>query len=218
MVKLDKCLFENEQDLYLCCAYIPPAGNSFYTHYDCDFFKCLESHLEMFANKGVTCITGDLNARLGTLEDTIINDSLNRKVAENLEHLFIYPNDASLQPRKSKDSNVNSHGRKFVVLCRESGMRVINGRTISDANWELSFQNRQGTSMIDISAIHFSAFNLVNDLTIWDFTEYSDHAPVTLTLKATFTNSPLQCTCTRRTTTSAAWNPEYAQQLYECVG
>ena len=96
-------------------------------------------------------------------------------------------------------------------------MRVINGRTISDANGKLTFQNRQGTSLIDISVIHFSAFNLVNDLTIEDFTEYSDHAPVTLTSKTTFTNPQLQCTCTMRTTTSAAWNPEYAQQLYECV-
>ena len=96
-------------------------------------------------------------------------------------------------------------------------MHVINGRTISGANGEITFQNRQGTSLIDFSAIHFSAFNLVNDLTIENFTEYSDHAPVTLTLKATFTNPQLQCTCTRRTTTSAAWNPGYAQQLYECV-
>ena len=201
----------------MCCAYIPPAGNSYYTHYECDLFECLESDLEFFANKGVSCIIGDLNARLGTLEDTIKNDSLNWKVAENLEHLFLYPNDTSLQPRNSKDSNVNSHGQKFVALCRESGLRVINGRTISDANGEITFQNRQGTSLIDISAIHFSAFNLVNDLTIGDFTEYSDHAPVTLTLKATFTIPQLQCTCTRRSTTSAAWNPECAQQLYECV-
>ena len=95
-LKLDKSLFENDQDLYLCCAYIPPAGNSYYTHYDCDLFECLESDLEFFANKGVTCIIGDLNARLGTLEDTIKYDSLNRKVAKNLEHLFLYPNNASL--------------------------------------------------------------------------------------------------------------------------
>ena len=79
-------------------------------------------------------------------------------------------------------------------------MCVINGRRISDANGKIFFQNRQGTSMIDISAIHFSAFNLVNDLIIGDFTEYSDHATVTLTLKATFTNPQLQCTCTKRTT------------------
>ena len=25
-LKLDKTLFKNDQDLYLCCAYIPPAG------------------------------------------------------------------------------------------------------------------------------------------------------------------------------------------------
>ena len=41
-----------------------------------------------------------------------------------LEHLFLYPNDAQLPPRNSKDSNVNSQGRKFIGLCRESGLRV----------------------------------------------------------------------------------------------
>ena len=71
--------------------------------------------------------------------------------------------------------------------------------------------------MIGISAIHFSAFKLVNDLKLEDFTEYSDHAPVTLALNTNFTHSQLQCTCVRRTTTSASWNPEYAQQLHDCV-
>ena len=45
-------------------------------------------------------------------------------------------------------------------------MRVINGRITSDANGEITFKNRQGTSMIDISAIHFSAFKLVKDLKV----------------------------------------------------
>ena len=46
-LKLDKTLFENDQDLYLCCVYIQPAGNSYYTHYDCDLFECLEQDLEL---------------------------------------------------------------------------------------------------------------------------------------------------------------------------
>ena len=91
----------------------------------------------------------DLNARLGLLHDMIINDNLDRRVVENLEHLFLYSNDAQLSPRNSKDSNVNSQGRKFIGLCRESGLRVINGLTVSDPNGEMTFQNRQGTSMID---------------------------------------------------------------------
>ena len=68
------------------------------------------------------------------------DNNLNRRVAENLEHLFLYLNDASFHQRNSKDSNVNSHGSKFITFCRESGMRVFNGRTISDANGEITFQ------------------------------------------------------------------------------
>ena len=126
--------------------------------------------MEFFANKGVTCIIGDLNARLGLLHDMIINDNLDRRVVENLEHLFLYSNDAQLSPRNSKDSNVNSQGRKFIGLFRESGLRVINGRTVSDPNGEITFQNRQGTSMIDLAEIHFSAFKLVKDLEVGNFT------------------------------------------------
>ena len=98
-LKLDNPLFKNEQGLYLCCAYISPAGTPYYTHYDCDLFERLESDLEFFSNKGGTCIIGDLNARQGTLDDVIKNDDLNQRVAENLEHLFHYPNDTSF-PRK----------------------------------------------------------------------------------------------------------------------
>ena len=131
--------------------------------------------------------------------------------------MFLYPNDAQLPPRNSKDSNVNSQGRNLIGLCRESGLRVINGRTVSDPNGEITFQNRQGTSMIDLAAIHFSAFKLLKDLEVGNFTEFSDHAPVTLVLKTTFSVPQLYCACKRRTTTSTSWNPENAQQLYECM-
>ena len=71
--------------------------------------------------------------------------------------------------------------------------------------------------MIDISAIHFSVFEFVKDLSVGKFTEYSDHAHITLTLKSIVTQRSPSCTCARRTVTTTTWNPDLAQQIHECV-
>ena len=216
-LKFDKSMFTNDRDLFICCAYIPPEGNSFYTHYDCDLFDKLESDIEYFSNQGAFCIIGDINARTGTLDDGIKYDYINQQLPDRLEHLFHYQNDTAFPKRNTKDNQVNSHGRKIISLCKESGLRIINGRTERDLNGEITFQNRQGTSLIDISAIHFSVFEFVKDFSVGEFTEYSDHAHITLTLKSIVTQRSPSCTCARRTVTTTMWNPDLAQQIHECV-
>ena len=59
----------------------------------------------------------------------------------------------------------------------------MNGRFTSDSKSNLTFQNRQGTSLIDIVAVHFSCFDLVKDFRVGQFTHLSDYAPIFLSLR-----------------------------------
>ena len=43
------------------------------------------------------------------------------------------------------------------------------------------------------------------------------HAHITLTLQSTARKTSSSCACARRTVTSMTWNPNLAQQIYECV-
>ena len=89
----------------------------------------------------------------GNLDDDIKYDYMNQQLVDDMENLFHYPSDTVFLKRNKKDMHVNSHGRKLISLCKNSGLRIINGRTKHDMNGEITFQNRQGTSLIDISAI-----------------------------------------------------------------
>ena len=130
-LKLDRSFFSESSDIYLCCAYIPPEGNQYYQHYDCDLFDILENDLELFSRSGIVCLTGDLNARTVLLDDVIRTDDIHQTLIDNMETLFSYPYDPSVTEGKSKDTHVNTHGRRLITLCKESGLRIINGRTKS---------------------------------------------------------------------------------------
>ena len=180
-------------------------------------YGILENELELFAGLGNVCLIGDLNSRPGLLCDNNENDNIHQTLLDNMESLFSYPCERPVTQRKSKDQNVNSYGRRLITLCRESGLRIINGRQTSDKFGEITFQNRQGTSVIDIACIHFTSFDIVADFEVGDFTEFSDHAPICLTLRIRLIQSDSHCTCQRYNETVTVWNSESADQLYQCV-
>ena len=216
-LKLDSSLFTDGTHMYLCCAYIPPEGNKYYNYYDCDLFDLLESDLELYSGFAKVGVIGDLNTRLGLLDDIIRNDDVHQTLIDNMESLFLYPRDDLFVERNSKDNHVNNHGRKFITLCKESGLRIINGRTKSDQYGDITFQNIQGTSVIDIACIHYSSFNIVKDFAVEEFTEFSDHAPICLSLKVCAADGDNICTCAQRSDTYVSWNSGAAEQLYQCI-
>ena len=57
-IKLDKNYFGLNDDIYICCVYIPPVTS---THYDEDFLH-LENEINIFSNKGMILLIGDFNA------------------------------------------------------------------------------------------------------------------------------------------------------------
>ena len=58
---------------------------------------------------------------------------------------------------------------------------------------------------------------LVKDFLVGEFTEFSDHAHIILTLQTILNLKPSICTCARRLVTTTSWNPDLAEQIYECV-
>ena len=87
-------------------------------------------------------ILGNLNARTWTLPDFV----------SGCPTSFHGPPPVGT-PRRSKDvvssGCVNAHGRALLALCRGTGMRIVNGRTLGDQHGEFTFQSIQGPSVID---------------------------------------------------------------------
>ena len=69
-------------------------------------------------------ITGDLNARTGTLDKFFVDpipDELN---------CFIEANNPtnSTKSRQNADNVINSHGKKIIDICRTYNLKILNGR------------------------------------------------------------------------------------------
>ena len=64
-------------------------------------------------------------------------------------------------------------------LCQATGLLLANGRLLNDRdNGKFTFCSRQGQSTVDYLLLNFSDFNSLSHFDISDFTEHSDHAPV----------------------------------------
>lgn len=144
----------------------PPEGSRFYTKYDTDIFGEFLTDLKNFTSLGSTAC--DMNSRIGLVEDYMQHDKLDDHVLEIKESCFIYPIEPLIQRRSSKESHVNSVGRRFISICQQSGLRVLSGWCKSDTHGNITFQNRLGTSVIDYAAIHFSLMNWVHDFQVED--------------------------------------------------
>jgi exonuclease III len=182
-LKICRQLF-GESDLYICCVYIPAEGSVFYNRYDCDMYLSILDDHAHFSKLGSVCLVGDTNSRAGTVDDFVqaTCEIANTQLLNKLRAFITYDNDKPLQSRKSQDSTVNSMGRKLIEVCKATGLRILNGRTTGDKFGKLTFQNSNGTSVIDYALISENALHRVADFSVADFNEFSDHAPITVIL------------------------------------
>jgi hypothetical protein len=45
-------LFDFNEDVYMCCAYIPPSNSSHHALYDCELLRVLENSITTYSTKG----------------------------------------------------------------------------------------------------------------------------------------------------------------------
>jgi hypothetical protein len=118
--------------------------------------RCCENNLVLL---------GDLNGRVG----------LSQQHTKNI----IFDNIA--RNRHSKDPILDSKGKKLLNLFQEFNGLILNGRTNSDINGELTFVGGMGSSVIDYCVVAESIGQLISDFKI-DYQTFSDHMPLDLKL------------------------------------
>ena len=149
-------------------------------------FERLESDVARFKNKGDVLILGDLNAPTSLeLDYFSINPS---------DHYipFLEDNDADDDNYKCKLPNrrymdhsggVKGHGKELIQFCKDSGLKIGNGRLIGDEYGAFTFCNKKALTTIDYILLEGQMFDSVNNFTVSDFTNFSDHAYLQLDSK-----------------------------------
>ena len=129
-----------------------------------DMFYRLTQHIEEINQvNGAECrfiICGDLNARIGSLNDFVPND-----IGRHIDALPEDYNEDVALPRNSSDRSINDNGNLLVDFCIQTGLRVANGRVGEDAKeGKCTYVGSNGSSLID--------YVIVSEVLLKNFTEF----------------------------------------------
>ena len=72
LVKLKCDFFYIENDMYICFSYVPHEKSKFYELCEFDFHETIESIVLEYSDKGEVFVCGDLNSRIGEINDFFV--------------------------------------------------------------------------------------------------------------------------------------------------
>ena len=163
----------------ICFCYLPPADSTS-TLNEGSHQLAFEREIVTYLSKGNILISGDVNARTGTLKDYIENDSdLPVDIPLN------YAIDQEV-PRQSKDTGVNPQGRILLDLCISARMRIIIGRTTGDSAGEYTCYTPRGCSVVDYLIVSADLLPKIVNFRIGTLPDYSDHCTAHLFLTSRY--------------------------------
>ena len=182
MVLVREVLFQLENDIFLCGAYIPPTNATPTIHTETDYLGKLCEMLIKYKDIGDILIMGDLNARAEN------EDGLHEKLGKELNHLLpdIEATTLKTGSRCSCDVKVNTSGRNLLVICSSHSLELANGQTPGDRLENFAFFNNMGASVVDYLGLSRSLMKNVIKFKVPPPNFNSKHAPITATFKSSF--------------------------------
>ena len=139
-------LFNKLNDVVLIAVYLPPASSPTYTNENNGVFFLEEILLQIKAvySNCSFLIMGDLNARIGNLQDFLIDNG-----SSFLPNMSWYTESDFDICRNSKDKVINAFGTYLVDVCCQFDIHTLNGRAFKDADGDFTYISTTGCSMVD---------------------------------------------------------------------
>jgi hypothetical protein len=103
-------------------------------------------NIEHYSQLGDIVIQGDFNAYTNTVPDFVISN--------NTEFPRPIDNEYSIDSRNNLDNKpTNKSGILLIDLCKESGIRILNGRTIGDLRGKCTCVTYNGCIVVDYTLV-----------------------------------------------------------------
>ena len=158
-------------------AYIPPANSTYFKDEDdMTILQKLQDDIAKYSNLGKVLIIGDLNSRIGLLEEQIsfINEHDNRdEIFESID----------IPTRNSLDQGKNSSGKRLIEIMSDANLLCLNGRKLGDTIGRLTCHEYNGSSTVDLALCSWDIYNKIQYFKVPDPVWYSDHCPIQLTIQ-----------------------------------
>ena len=169
-IKMDKDFFNLENHLYVCAVYMKPSLNKVDSE---ENFNRFSSTVSKYSVTGNIMLMGDFDARTGTEPDFIQSErNYEHRHTIPLPEDYIYDNVCN---RYNRDSIVNHHGACLLDLCKESNLKMLNGRHMGDAVGDFTFYNINGQSTIDYFIVSDCLLTEAVFFNILPPNDFSDH-------------------------------------------
>jgi hypothetical protein len=130
-IKLKSDFFNLKKDLFICFPYVPPITSSYVGNLEYDIFQKIEEEICHYSGLGNVMIAGDFNGKTNTNNDFVLDYQDNHSPVNDI---VTYNFDVPLV-RKNQDKHLmDNQGETFLNLCKNTRMRILNGRTRGDRN------------------------------------------------------------------------------------
>ena len=140
------------------------------------FFQKLEFDINPYSHYGEVYLIGDLNSRTGRKHDYIDYDSILTKFEDDSIRI-----DTPIR-RLSMDSVSNEFGDCLLDLCKATELRIVYGRLFENTE-KMTCYTHNGESVIDYILTNSQNFGAFTNMTVQDYNEFSNHAPISFCLK-----------------------------------
>ena len=164
---------------------MPPNRDS---TFNIEFYSKLLDDVLQYSNLSNIILTGDFNARTGTLLDFVFHDdgSIDKNYCQTPDN-YIH-DQANL--RNNIDNISNESGKLLASLCLESGLRILNGRTFGDSlGFFTCFHDNGGVSSVDYILAPEQLFDRIRFFNVQPPNEFSDHCPIWMGLTCNYTQA-----------------------------
>ena len=173
----------NTTDMFVGGVYVCPKKSTF-NNIDDDgtgIYDELTTKIKELTELGNVICLGDFNSHTGNRDDFLRHDKI--KGQEHL-HDTNYVSDIVLPTRANQDevSDQDGYGEKLLDLCKSTGLRLLNGRTLGDINGSLTFypkQHNKRPSVIDYCAVSQDIIrDVVSFKVLRHIPDISDHSAI----------------------------------------
>ena len=186
-VKISKTVLSSDKDLYICLCYIIPDESSRQTIVESNIFDRLVDSVVHIENKAQNdcslLICGDFNSRTSINPDFVVDD--------DPVHMSVLPDEYTLDielQRFSEDrGHTDNNGLLLLELCKQTGLRIMNGRVGDYGIGRYTFVGSRGSSVVDYVLSSQDLFQCISKFEVHDPNVLSDHC--LLTFSFTFQNS-----------------------------
>ena len=169
--------------MYFNSTYAPPATSPYTKSLDYEVFEKLEEEIIKYRVDGNVIVGGDLNAKTN-IESDFVSDQLDDHSPVN--DVPLYKFDKALDRQNRDKHQVDAYGQLLLNVCKNSQMRIVNGRTRGDrmgnfTRFPLSY--RETPSTIDYMITDTEIFSNIKCFSVLPHLGLSDHECLSLSLK-----------------------------------